>query len=444
MRQLFREQPSLTGQAVDHRHARELEGVDEILRKHPDITALVLQDLHERLRVPGDGREGMTAEQVLRTAVLKQLNTFTYEELSFHLLDSTTYRTFCGYGVLDKAPTKSTLQRNIKAITETTWEKINWIVMGYAKACGVEDGRTVRTDGTVSETSIHAPRDSSLLWDSVRVLTRLLKRAHEELGIERFPNRSRRAKRRALGVLNAKNPRKRRKAYRDLLKVTEETVGYAEKAVSSLANVSPKARSLQAQLQHYMDLAVCVIDQTERRVLRGESVPAEEKIFSIFEPHTDIIIKEKRETHYGHKLTLTAGKSGLITDWVVEVGNPADATLAVRMIERQREIYGRVPEQAAFDGCYASKKNLKELKEMGVKDVAFSKKRGLTVDEMTTSQRVYTRLRNFRAGIESWISFLKRSFGLERCSWRGVDGFGRYVGASMVAANLLTLARHLA
>lgn len=98
----------------------------------------------------------------------------------------------------------------------------------------------------------------------------------------------------------------------------------------------------------------------------------------------------------------------------------------------------------AFDGCYASRKNLKELKALGVEDVAFSKKRGLTVDEMTTSQRVYTRLRNLRAGIEAWISFLKRSFGLERCSWRGADGFRRCVGASMVAANLLTLARHLA
>jgi IS5 family transposase len=339
MRQLFREQPSLTGQVVDHRHARELEGVDEILRKNPDITALVLQDLHDRLRVPGDGREGMTAEQVLRVAVLKQQNTFTYEELSFHLLDSTTYRAFCGYGVLEKVPTRSTLQRNIKAITETTWEKINRIVLGYAEACGVEDGRTVRTDGTVSETNIHAPRDSSLLWDSVRVLTRLLKRGHEEFGIGRFPDRSRRAKRRTLDVLNAKNPRKRRKAYHDLLKVMEETVGHAQSAVSGLAGVSePKARLLQAQLQHYMGLAEWVIDQTERRVLGGESLPAEEKIFSIFEPHTDIIIKEKRETHYGHKLTLTAGTSGLITDWVVEDGNPADATLAVRMIERQREI----------------------------------------------------------------------------------------------------------
>jgi transposase, IS5 family len=130
-------------------------------------------------------------------------------------------------------------------------------------------------------------------------------------------------------------------------------------------------------------------------------------------------------------------------DWVIEDGNPADSTLAVRMIERQQEIYGRVPRQAAFDGGYASKDGLREIKELGVKDVSFSKKRGLDVLDMVKSHWVYRKLRNFRAGIESWISLLKRSSGLERAYWRGHEGFARYVGASIVAANLVTLARHL-
>lgn len=135
-------------------------------------------------------------------------------------------------------------------------------------------------------------------------------------------------------------------------------------------------------------LAEQVIDQTERRVLFGESVPNEEKIVSIFEPHTDIIKKEKRETHYGHKVTLTAGMSGLIFGWVIEDGNPADSTRPVRMVERQREIYGRVPRQAAFNGGYVSKKNLKELKALGVQDVVFSKKRGIDEEESPKSRWV--------------------------------------------------------
>lgn len=443
MRQLFNEQLSLSGPTVDHRHARELETVDRILNDHPRIAELVLQDLEQSVH-PGQGRRGMTAEQVLRAAVLKQLSSSSYEELRFHLLDSTTYRAFCGYGPFDEVPSTSTLQRNVKAIAADTWLEINRIVVKVAKEQKVEDGRKVRTDGTVTETNIHEPTDSSLLWDSVRVLTRLLARAREYPGVDRFPDRSRRAKRRSLDVLNAKTARERRKAYRDLLKVTDETVAYAQEAVAQLGDTwDPGALGLAAALEHYIELTHVVIDQTERRVLHGERVPAEEKILSIFEPHTDIIKKEKRETHFGHKLTVTAGKSGLVLDWVVEDGNPADSTLAVRMIQRQEELYGRPPRQAAFDGCYASRANLKAIKELGVQDVMFSKKRGLEVPEMTRSAWVYKRLRNFRAGVEAWISFLKRCFGLERCTWRGAHGFARYVGASIVAANLLTLARHL-
>jgi transposase, IS5 family len=209
------------------------------------------------------------------------------------------------------------------------------------------------------------------------------------------------------------------------------------------ARESVNSTLLKAMIEHYLPLVECVIEQTERRVLHGETVPAEDKLFSIFEPHSDIIIKDRRDTFYGHKLTVTGGRSGLILDWVVEEGNPADSTLAIRMLERQKAIYGRAPRQAALDGAYASRDNLAEGKRLGVKDLAFSKKRGLAVLDMATSERVYRRLRNFRAGIESWISFLKRALSLDRCTWRGWAGFAHYVGASIVSANLLTLARQL-
>jgi len=307
----------------------------------------------------------------------------------------------------------------------------------------VEDGRKIRIDGTVTATNVHAPTDSSLLNDAVRVLTRLMVRAREDFGIRPFPDRTKRANRRALEVLNTKG-RKRTKAYRDLLKVTRESVGYSQEAAAELEKCRDVMAPLLARrIEHYVRLANCVIDQTERRVLHGEAVPAEEKIFSIFEEHTDIIIKDRRDTHYGHKLTIACGRSGLVLDWVVEDGNPADSTLALRMLERQKEIYGRAPRQAALDGGYASKANLQKGKELGVQDLVFSKKRGLEVSEMAKSHWVFKRLRNFRAGIEGWISYLKRSFGLDRCNWRGWPGFHRYTGASIIAANLLILARAL-
>ena len=446
MRQLLREQPTLNGPVVNHPVARELEVIDGVLRENPDIARLVLQDLQRSLLWLREGREGMPAELVLRAAILKQRNMWTYDELSFHLADSQTYRAFYGLGPFDENPSRSTLQRNIKSITEDTWGRINRDLMHYARELRVENGRKVRTDATPVESNIHPPSDSSLLWDVVRVLTRLMLRAHEDFGIRRFPDRTRRAKRRAIEVQTAKpnQKRKRVKAYRDLLNVTRETMGYARDAMALLETCGDiMAPVLAAEIAHYLELAERVVDQTERRVLHGEEVPAEEKIFSIFEEHTDIVIKDRRDIYYGHKLTVTGGRSGLILDWVIEDGNPADSTLAVRMIERQKEIYGRVPRQAAFDGGFASKENLREIKELGVDDVSFSKKRGLDVLDMVKSHWVYRKLRNFRAGIESWISFLKRCFGLERANWRGPEGFARYVGASIVAANLVTLARHL-
>ena len=157
----------------------------------------------------------------------------------------------------------------------------------------------------------------------------------------------------------------------------------------------------------------------------------------------DIIVKDRRETYFGHKIALSGGKSGLFTDLVVLEGNPADARLAVEMASRQKKIYNRALQQITYDGGFASKANLVEIKELGIKDVAFSKKRGLDITEMVKSTYVYKKLRNFRAGIEGMISYLKRSFGLRRCNWRGLESFKAYAWSAVVTANLLLLARHL-
>lgn len=319
----------------------------------------------------------------------------------------------------------------------------------------IEKGRKVRVDCSVVESNIHPPTDSSLLEDCVRVLARLTGRAKEVFDLDfKFVDHNRRARKRALKILNTEKEKQQKEPYKDLLRVTHMSLGYANEAVQALrlhAAVSvfswtwiqEAADNAAEELENYVSLAEQVISQTERRVLHGEKVPAKEKVFSIFEPHTDIIIKDRRDTHFGHKITLAGGASGLVTDLVIEQGNPADSTLAVGMIERQEDIYGRVPLQAAFDGGFASKANLADIKDLGVKDVSFSKRRGLKVADMVKSTWVYKRLRNFRAGIEGMISFLKRAFGLRRCTWRGFESFKSYAWASVVTANLLVMARHL-
>jgi len=200
---------------------------------------------------------------------------------------------------------------------------------------------------------------------------------------------------------------------------------------------------LAYQLRHFAGLCRRVVGQTERRVLHGESVPAEDKIVSLFEPHTDIIVKDRRETLYGHKVCLSGGSSGMILDVVVEKGNPADSTLPVDMMKRLTELYGRPPRQASFDGGFTARANLAEIKKMGVEDVAFSKHRNIPVTDMAKSNRVFRALRKFRAGVEGMISFLKRTFGLDRCLWQGLPSFEAWVFSSVLACNLLVVARHI-
>ena len=421
-----------------------------LLATDPTAAVQVEQDLeaarHRRGKTWSAG--GLRGEQVLRALVLKQLHGFSFRALAFHLADSRTYRAFCRFGWSDPEPSKSALAAGIKAVRAETLEGISRTLLGTAAAQGVETGRKIRVDTTVVESPIHWPADSELLWDGMRVLTRLMKRSRKLLG-ERCPSfsiRLRRAKRRRLEVLNAKKPRDRRRAYQDLLRVAEEVVGWAsqvQRALVQQGDVDLRAAAWAAELGRFLPLTRRVIEQTRRRVLEGEKVPADEKVVSLFEDHTDIIRKDRRETLYGHKICLTSGASSLILDCVILQGNPADATLASDMVQRQTGLYGRAPRQAAFDGGFTSKANLATLKQKEVEDVAFSKRRGLPIDEMVRSEWVYQRLRRFRAGIEGIISWLKRVFGLDRCTWRTFPSFRAYVWSSILSFNLLVLARHL-
>ena len=176
-------------------------------------------------------------------------------------------------------------------------------------------------------------------------------------------------------------------------------------------------------------------------MLAGEPVPVRDKLVSLFEPHADIIIKGSRDVDYGHKLNLTTGKSGLILDLVIEAGNPAGGERLLPMLKRHIALYGKALRQAAADGGYASRDNLAQAKACGVRDMAFHKKSGLTIEDMVRSRWVYRKLRNFRAGIEADISSLKRAYGLARCTWRGLDHFKAYVWSSVVAYNLALFAR---
>lgn len=450
MRNTIRQQMQFVEPAIRHEHAEELRQIQKLISNQKEIFDLVHADLTRGLYNPAAGRRGkMTAGQVFRVLLIKQMNGFSYQILRYHLEDSRTYRAFCGFGIGDEIPSKSTIQRDIKKLRSETLEAINRILLDVAARRGIERGHKARIDCTVCESNIHHPTDSSLLYDCVRVLNRLNQTAKDLVGIK-VTNHTRRAKKRALGILNAKNKKIRTSRYRDLLRVTKATVADASVVKQLLNSTSIHsinqhiiATALSAELENYIILAQKVIKQAERRVVNGETLKASEKIVSIFEPHTDIIVKDRRDIYYGHKLAITGGASGLLTDLIIEKGNPSDTTIAQKMILRQKEIYGRVPIQAALDGGFASRDNLASIKSFGVEDVVFAKKRGLKVCDMAKSLWVYKRLRDFRAGIEGMFSFLKRCFGLGRCTWSGFQSFKAYAWSSVVTANLLLMARRM-
>jgi len=447
MRKKRQKQMPLMPTEIDHPQAYELESINRIINRNPTICDHVMQDLSKgRPATTKSGASGMTAEQVLRAAIVKMLFGFTYQELAFHIVDSQSIRRFCQIGIADKGFKKSVLNKNIKALSERTWQAVNQDLVNYAKDQKIEKGRQVRIDCTVVESNIHPPSDSSLLWDAVRVLSRLLHKVQDNYGLRllHFQDHKRRAKKRMVAIQYAKSNKQRKAPYKDLLKVTRKSISYATAAIDQInASVvtSPALLLLVCDLKQFINLSQQVVSQTERRVLNGESVPASEKIVSLFEPHTDIIVKDRRDTFYGHKVCLTGGASNLIIDCLITDGNPADTDLTETMLERQKEIYDRYPLKIALDGGFASKDNLDIAKGMKIKDVCFAKKRGLKVEDMCRSPWVYKRLRRFRAGIESGISWIKRCFGFARCTWKGLRSFKSYVWASIVSANLLTIAR---
>jgi IS5 family transposase len=442
MRQARTVQASIFDLFAGHEIGRELRAMSAWLDEHIEVLSLVAADLH-RDGVKQTGRHGLPAEAVLRCALLKQHRQLSYQELAFHLEDSASFRAFARLP-LWWTPRKSVLQKTISAIRATTWEAINRTLLLCARHQKVEPGRMVRLDSTVTTALLHEPSDSSLLGDAVRVMTRLLAEAARLRGSggPAWRDRRRAVRKRARAIDYTRGRPKLVQLYRELITLTRATLAELDQAAAQLAaSVRFAAKLWWAKMRHYRPLVERIIAQTERRVLAGEAVPAGDKLVSLFEPHADIIIKGGRKVDYGHKLNLTTGRSGLILDLVVEAGNPADSDRLLPMLDRHVAIYGQPPVQMAADGGFASQDNLVQAKARGVRDMAFHKKVGLRIEDMVRSRWVYRKLRNFRAGIESDISCLKRAYGLDRCTWRGLAHFKAYVWSSVVAYNLALLTR---
>src|SRR5258705_4515046 len=285
-------QASLFDVCADHEIGRELKAMSQWLDEHRGLLGLVAGDLR-RHGIQETGRHGLPAEAVLRSALLKQQRQLSYEELAFHLEDSASFRAFARLP-LAWSPKRSVLHQTINAIRPESWEAVNRAVLASAKQDKLESGAMVRIDSTVTAALMHEPSDSALLWDAVRVMTRLLRQAAALPGAPALQWRDRRrlAKKPARAIEYSRGKANRRRLYRELIAATRATQAALQETGERLANLAGiAAERWRTQLGHFLPLIERILAQSQRRVLDDQAVPAGEKLVSPFEPHADIIVK---------------------------------------------------------------------------------------------------------------------------------------------------------
>jgi transposase, IS5 family len=317
------------------------------------------------------------------------------------------------------------------------------------------------TDTTVVQTDIHHPTDNTLLWDVVRVVTRLVRRLAKALELRRikgFCDRTRSARRRMYEIQRMTTRQRHEQqthAYRVLIDIAEEVVRKARAGIESTRTMHGQdmltdmaIEELRGQIEHFCELGDRVIDQARRRVLFGEQLVADEKIYSIFEPHTDLIKRGKvrAPVEFGHKVFLAESAEGLITQYEVLKGNPPDEVHVASSLQRHRQDFGQAPELYGSDRGFFSEQNLASCKHAGVKLVCIPQRGGKRTPRRKAyeSSAAFKNGQRFRAGIEGRISVLFRGRGMKRCLAEGRDRFELWVGAAVLANNLMRIAALLA
>ena len=433
----------------------ELTQIDRVL-DDDEVHAMVRADLEGRYpKTTKTGRNSTPVEVILRMLVVRRLYGLSFQQTEWYVNDSLVLRRFCRV-YCQKVPDDTTLVRWERVIKPKTLEALNERLNAIAKSAKLTRARKLRTDGSLVESNVHYPSDNSLLADGVRVLSRLIKRAKPllegcvEKAEEVFRDRTRSGKRlaREIGSHSRQGVERLKAGYERLLKVTAASVRQAKAVLTSLGELgSSQAEALAKRLGSFVGLVEQVIDQTERRVLRAEQVPAGEKIVSLFEPHTRIIKRGKagKDTEYGRKVWVDEVDGGFVSGWRVLEGNAADQSQWQPSLDHHVEQFGKAPYQASADRGVYSAENERYALDLGVERVILPQP-GYRSEErrLYEKQRWFRRGRRYHAGVEGRISVLKRKHGLDRCLNHGEEGFERWVGLGIIAANLAVMGRALA
>lgn len=418
---------------------------------------LVRNDLSKRYpQTTRNGRPSTPVEVILRMLLVKHLYGFSYEQTEQFVADSLVLRHFCRV-YWQAVPDDTTLIRWANLIQPTTLHALLDRVVHLAEQLKVTRGRKLRIDGTVVETNVRPPTDATLLGDGVRVLSRALKHAKELLddtantASSLFRDRTRSARKLVRHIFESTRRRgeaadqARHAAYEHLVRIAQQTLTQAQNAAELLGeHAEQAAQRIAEQLRTFIPRLQAVIGQTKRRVFKGEQVPASEKLVSIFEPESAVICKGKprKPVEYGRMVWLSEVEGGIVSDYEVLRGNPADSEQVQPRLSKHKQQFSRAPELLAGDrGCY-SEANEQAAGAAGVAQVCLPRP-GAKSKQRQEHERQgwFVRGCHWRAGIEGRIHGLKVGQKLERCLNHGDDGMERWVGWAVIGHDLRQIAR---
>ena len=415
----------------------ELGLMDTILEQNPKLIKMLKNDI--TLGQPDSilGRQDSpSVEQIIRAAIYKEMKHLTYRELEYAQEDSRICEQFVKINP-NNPFSFQVWQKFISRISEEKLEKFMIEINKIAIKAGLEDVQEFRQDTTVVETNIHYPTNNSLVWDCIKESERLLKKLKEEVEEFSYDEYKTKAKKIYFKINVEKNEEKRVKLFVKQLKTFTECINQVSNTVKKKyeLGVTMKAGGYLSVLESLLPTMKKVYRMTERKEILKEKVPVEEKIFSIYEQHTDIIVKGQREAQFGHKINLGSGKSNLILTCDIVERNPKDSELYQGAIKKVIKNYGIIPGSSTADGGFASIKNIEYSKEIGIINIVFNKIRG-TIQNITNSKWIENKLKRWRSGIEAIISNLKRGFQIRRCTWKGIEHYGQKVYWSIIGYNL--------
>ena len=402
------------------------------------------------------GREQTPAEVVLRLLLLKHIRNWSYDTLEREVRANLVYRAFTRVGD-GKVPDAKTMARLGQLIGPEVIEELHQRIVQLAQEHGVTRGRKLRVDTTVVETNIHYPTDSGLLGDGTRVLTRTMKKIERKAGglKHKVRDRMRSVRKRVLAIalstrhLGPEGEARRKKQYGELLSLARKTVNQAQRILEEVKKVPRPGRGplgiLVETLATMTGRVQQVMKQTKLRIFAGVS-KSQEKIVSMFEPHTEIIRKGKasKPTEFGKLVKIQESENQIITHFEVFAERPSDRQLLVPSIEVHQRRLGRIPAWVAADAGFHSQQNENTAGAMGVRWSSVPNQKTQSAERKRLyRQRWFRRGQRWRTGCEGRISALKRRHGMRRCLYRGFRGMQRWVGLSVIADNVMQIGRCL-